>query len=325
MPEFRQNLATKDWVVIDSEHLTRPEDLSRKSPPPAVERPCPFCPGGAAEKETPLAASDAERGLVRVFADNRPVLTAGAKAPARHALYRSLPATGLHEVIVDSPAHAHTLGTMPPEQARASARVWRERFRAALSNDRVSLTVLFQNRGPAAGASLSHPHTQLVGSSLVPSHIRHRMDEASRYYEAEGACVFCRMLETELKDQVRLVEENDHFAAFVLYAALSPFHIWVLPKRHTASFGDVNDKEVDSFADILQRLCRRLDAALGSPSYSFVVQSTPLDRGTTEAFHWYLSLIVRVGGPSGFQLGSGMYSNAVLPEDAARFLRAAKA
>lgn len=316
MPEFRQNLATKDWVVIATERRQRPADFKRPAAAPPPAGPCPFCPGG----------SDAGKGeAVRVLPNKFPVLVSGASAKnERHPLYRSLPGEGVHEVIVDSPDHAASLSTMPADHARVLAGVWRERFRASLANERVALTVLFKNHGAGSGASILHPHSQLVGSSVVPSHIRHRMDEASRYYDSAGACVFCRMLEAELKDKVRIVEENDHFAAFSLYASLSPFHVWVLPKRHTASFGDANDKELESFAALLQRLARRLQAALGDAPYNFVLQSTPLDRGTTEAFHWYLSLVVRVGGGSGFEMGSGIFTNVVVPEEAAAFLQAAK-
>lgn len=312
MPEFRQNLATKDWVVIATERRQRPEEFKRAASAAPASAPCPFCPGG-------------KDGEVKVLPNKYPVLVTGAPVQKdRHALYRSLPGEGVHEVIVDSPDHGASLATMPAAQALKVAGVWRERFRESLSNEKVALTVLFKNHGAGSGASVSHPHTQLVGSSVVPSHIRHRMDEASRYYDSAGACVFCRMVETELKDGVRVVEENDHFVAFVLYASLSPFHIWVLPKRHTASFGDVNDKELASFAAVLQKLARRVQAALGDAPYNFVLQSTPLDRGTTEAFHWYLSLVVRVGGGSGFEMGSGMFTNVVVPEEAAAFLKAAK-
>lgn len=312
MPEFRQNLATKDWVVIATERRQRPEEFKRTAAAAPAAAPCPFCPGG-------------KDGEVKVLPNKFPVLVTGAPTQKeRHPLYRSLPGEGVHEVIVDSPDHAASLATMPAAQALKVAGVWRERFRESLANEKVALTVLFKNHGAGSGASVTHPHTQLVGSSVVPSHIRHRMDEASRYYDSAGACVFCRMVETELKDGVRVVEENDHFVAFVLYASLSPFHVWVLPKRHTASFGDVNDKELESFAIILQRLARRVQAALGDAPYNFVLQSTPLDRGTTEAFHWYLSLVVRVGGGSGFEMGSGMFTNVVVPEEAAAFLKAAK-
>lgn len=325
MPEFRQNLATKDWVVIASERSVRPEDFRRPPAPPLPKEGCPFCPGGEAHKtaasfELPAGSS----WKVRVIPNKFPVLVPTTAAPVRHPLYRSLPGEGLHEVVVDSPDHAHSLADMPEAHARELAGVWRERFRVASSGERGALTVLFKNYGPGSGASIHHPVTHLVASSIVPSHIRHRMDEAARYYDSAGSCVFCRMSEAEQEDKTRVVEENDHFVAFVLYAALSPFHIWVLPKRHMASFSDMNDKEAASIAAILQRLARRLRAALGDPSFNFVVQSAPMDRGTTEAYHWYLSLVVRVGGGSGFEMGSGIFTNTVVPEDAARFLQSAK-
>lgn len=315
MPEFRQNLATKDWVVIATERRASPADFKRPAAAPAPAAGCPFCPGGA----------DAGKEPVRVLPNKFPVLVPGAPPQKdRHPLYRSLPGEGVHEVIVDSPDHAASLATLPAAHVRTLVGVWRERFRASLANEKVALTVLFKNHGLGSGASILHPHTQMVSSSVVPSHIRHRMDEASRYYDSAGACVFCRMLETELKDEVRVVSENDHFAAFCLYASLSPFHVWVLPKRHTAGFADANDKELESFAAILQTLAKRVQAALGDAPYNFVLQSTPLDRGTTEAFHWYLSLVVRVGGGSGFEMGSGIFTNVVVPEEAAAFLKAAK-
>ncbi|MBI5594501.1 MAG: galactose-1-phosphate uridylyltransferase [Elusimicrobia bacterium] len=326
MPEFRQNLATKDWVVIASERAARPEDFRRPPRAPSPKDGCPFCPGGEAHKAAASFELPAGKSWkVRVIPNKFPVLVPTSPAPkARHPLYRSLPGEGLHEIIVDTPDHEADLADMPEAHARELAGVWRERFRSASASDRVAMTVLFKNYGPGSGASIHHPVTHVVGSSVVPSHIRHRMDEAARYYDSAGSCVFCRMSEAEQEDKSRVVEENDHFVAFVLYAALSPFHIWVLPKRHMASFSDMNEKELSSIAAILQRLARRLRAALGDPSFNFVVQSAPLDRGTTEAYHWYLSLVVRVGGGSGFEMGSGIFTNTVVPEEAARFLQSAK-
>ncbi len=326
MPEFRQNLATKDWVVIASERRARPEDLMRPASPKPAADGCPFCPGGEGlARPTSYQLGEGSAWKVRVVGNKFPVLVSGHPAPKdRHPLYRSLPGEGVHELVIDSPDHLATLDAMPAGAARDLVGVYRERFRTAAANDRIALTVLFKNHGPASGASIGHPVTQLVGSSVVPSHIRHRMDEAARYYESAGACVFCRMSEVEQEEKTRVVEENDHFVAFVLYAALSPFHLWILPKRHAASFADMNDKELDSLAAIMQLLARRLKTALGDRSFNFVLQSTPLDRGTTEAYHWYLSLVVRVGGGSGFEMGSGMFTNTVVPEDAARFLQSAK-
>ena len=315
MPEFRQNLATKDWVVVAAERAVKPQSLRRTDTPPSPpekDAACPFCAGGAA------ARSEAHK---------TPVLVAGApKVDGDHGtLYRRLPGEGVHETIVESARHGRRWSDFTPEEARAAVDLYRERFRSAADNLKVALTLLFKNEGLGAVGQIMHPTAQLVGSSVVPAHVRHRMDEAQKHYEQHNECVFCRMIEEELAQKKRVIAENEHFVAFVLFAALSPFHIWVLPRRHTPGFHEMTDAEAASLAQILRTVTRKIDGSLNKPDFSWVLQSTPQDRGTTEAFHWYLSLVVRSGQAGGFELGSGMFLNGVVPEEAARFLQAAGA
>lgn len=325
MPELRQNLATKEWVIIAHERARRPDafrDRKPRPPSPRKKDDCPFCPGN--EKLTGpstqlLGSADAWK--VRSVPNRFPALV---PSPGPHrskqTLYRSLPGEGLHEVIIESPRHDEHPALMDKQQMRELVTLYRERFRASLQNNKVSLTMLFKNHGETAGTSLEHPHSQLIGSCVVPSHVRHRMDEAQKYFEQNGACVFCRMIAEEKKQEERIVAETDHFIAFVLYAALSPFHIWLLPKRHIATFADMTPEEADDFAAVLQGLLKRLYSGLDNPDYNYVMQSAPLDRGMTECFHWYLSLVVRLSKTAGFELGSGMFINTAVPEESAKFL-----
>ena len=146
------------------------------------------------------------------------------------------------------------------------------------------------------------------------------MDEAEKYYRQKAECVFCAMLREELRQKTRIVAENQHFCAFVLFAALSPFHIWILPKVHTPSFGFASEEIRKNFSAMLHLLLKKLHKGLNDPPYNFVVQSTPLDRGVTEGFHWYMSLVVRTSRAAGFELGSGMFVNTAVPEASAKFL-----
>lgn len=316
MPELRQNLATKEWVVISSERAVAPQSLRVDIPRPAAKDPkCPLCAPGGKE-----LYSLGEPWKVRVIESPAPALVSGAgRIETKNGLYRRLPGEGTHEVIVESPDHGQDLTSLEHEKVEDVIAVYQERFRAASENLKVSLALLFRNHG--AAADNAHPHSQLVGSSVVPAHIRHRMDEAQKYYEQNKECVVCRMVEEESSQKERLVVDTKYFSAFVLFAALSPFHIWIVPKRHTPAFHELSSAEADDLATVLQAVLRRIDKGLGNPDYSFVIQSTPQDRGTTEAFHWYLSLVVRVGRVAGFELGSGMHINNVLPEDSARFLK----
>ncbi|HAM35742.1 MAG TPA: galactose-1-phosphate uridylyltransferase [Elusimicrobia bacterium] len=330
MPELRQNLATKEWVIIATERALRPEDFhSQRKPRPALpERleSCPFCPGNEARTGEDLFSLNGPRGWrVRAVRNKFPALIPDARLDGpTEGLYRRLAGLGRHEVIIESPSHSEHLAHMAPENARQVFFAYRERFRAAQQDPHVALTLVFKNHGEGAGTSLEHPHSQIIGSSVVPANIRHRMDEAEKYHAKNGSCVFCDMIEEELKQKLRILADTRFFTAFVLFAALSPFHIWILPKRHTASFGEAGDDELADLSGVMQVLLRKLYSGLGDPDYNFVIQSCPQDRGETKPFHWYLSLVVRLSKAAGFELGSGMFINTSLPERSAAFLNSLK-
>ncbi|OGR60238.1 MAG: galactose-1-phosphate uridylyltransferase [Elusimicrobia bacterium GWA2_69_24] len=325
MPELRQNLANKEWVIIATERARRPEEFHQgvRTKPVLPERSpdCPFCPGNEAACGTEHFSLGKPDWRVRVVANKFPALVPDPPpAPPHTGLYRHLPGEGIHEVIIDSPSHAKHPALLDEAARRDLFLAYRERFRAAAKDPKVALTQLFKNHGEGAGTSLVHPHSQLIGSSVVPAGVRHRMDEAQKYHYKHKVCVFCAMAEEERRLKVRILADTPHFTAFVLFAALSPFHIWVLPKRHTATFGDSTDSELDDLSQVMGSLLRRVDRGLGDPDYNYLIQSSPQDRGETDAFHWYLSLIVRLTRTAGFELGSGMYVNTSLPEESARFL-----
>ncbi|MCX5797508.1 MAG: galactose-1-phosphate uridylyltransferase [Elusimicrobia bacterium] len=324
MPELRENLATKEWVVIATERARRPEDFHREGParPPLPERlaSCPFCPGNEARTGAGVY-SLGEPWRVRAVKNKFPALTPDARLDDPQAgRYHRLAGLGRHEVIIESPSHAKHLALLAPEQVREVFFVYRERFRESLKDPSVAMSLVFKNHGESAGTSLEHPHAQLIGSSVVPAHIRHRMEEAEEYHRKNGVCVFCDMRKEEERQGARILADTERFTAFVLFAALSPFHIWVLPKRHTASFGDATDAELGDLAEVMRVLLRKIHVGLDNPDYNLLIQSAPQDRGETAPFHWYLSLVVRISRAAGFELGSGMYINTTLPEDSARFL-----
>ncbi|MBI5623332.1 MAG: galactose-1-phosphate uridylyltransferase [Elusimicrobia bacterium] len=330
MPELRQNLATKEWVIVATERALRPEEFKSQLKPrpagPEHSAACPFCPGNEDRSEAVFSLGEPKRWKVRAVKNKFPAFVEEAPAPKTQAgVYHMLPSEGIHEVIIDSPSHAKHPAHLSTQEMKDLLAVYRARFQECVKREKVSLTLIFKNHGEPAGTSLEHPHSQLVGSSVVPSGIRHRMDEAEKYYQRNARCVFCRMIEEERKQGARILADTEHFTAFVLFAALSPFHIWILPKRHTASFGDIMDQEITDLAGVLQGVLRKVDKGLGDPAYNYVIQSAPLDRGTTEAFHWYLSLVVRLNKTAGFELGSGMFINTSLPEESARFLNSVEA
>ena len=105
------------------------------------------------------------------------------------------------------------------------------------------------------------------------------------------------------------------------YAALSPYHTWIFPRKHEPSFDAISDEEIEELAGTLSRLLRRLKAAAGAPDYNITIRSAPLGEVSSGCFHWYLSVVSRISQLAGFELGSGTYINSMRPERCAELLR----
>ncbi|HKI00211.1 MAG TPA: galactose-1-phosphate uridylyltransferase [Candidatus Sulfotelmatobacter sp.] len=328
MPELRQNFFTKEWVIIATERAKRPEDLATHralQPVPAFVETCPFCPGN--ESKTPAEvlrspASPGEPWAVRVIPNKFAALSSELQ-PARNLqhLRRRIAGFGFHEVIIDGPDHSCCMALLPDEHVARILSVYRERYNALSLDRRVDHITIFKNHGADAGASLQHPHSQLIATPVIPSQVRHRLHEALRHYDDVGECMFCHMVECEIEDQTRVVLKGEHFVAMEVFASATPFATHIFPLRHMASFGDISDGEIEDLARVLRALLAKIYVGLENPDLNFTVRSAPAEYAGARHFHWYVSVIPRLTRVAGFELGSGMFINTVLPEAAAEFLR----
>jgi UDPglucose--hexose-1-phosphate uridylyltransferase len=91
-----------------------------------------------------------------------------------------------------------------------------------------------------------------------------------------------------------------------------------------ASFGEITAAEISDLARVMRTLLAKLYVGLKNPDLNFTVRSGPSDYVGARHFHWYVSVIPRLTRVAGFELGSGMFINTVLPEAAADFLRNVK-
>jgi UDPglucose--hexose-1-phosphate uridylyltransferase len=328
MPELRQNFFTKEWVIIATERAKRPEELATHRPVqavPAFVETCPFCPGN--ESKTPpevlrLPADSSGPWAVRVVPNKFCALSSEAQ-PTRSLqhLRRRIDGFGFHEVIVDSPDHARCMALLSDAQVANILRAYKQRYNALSLDQRVVHITIFKNHGADAGASLQHPHSQLIATPVIPSQVRHRLFEALRHYDDVGECMYCHMMEREVEDATRIVVKSEHFVAMEVFASATPFATHIFPLRHMASFGDITDIEVADLARVLRTLLAKIYVGLENPDLNFTVRSSPAEYAGARHFHWYVSVIPRLTRVAGFELGSGMFINTVLPEAAAEFLR----
>jgi UDPglucose--hexose-1-phosphate uridylyltransferase len=334
MPEFRQNLATTAWIIIAAERAVRPEAFTRLRPPmdelPPFSETCPFCPGN--EAMTPPAIltlpppEGGEPWLVRVIPNKFPALS--PCDDAQHPVcsqavgpYLWRAGVGHHEVVIETPLHNHDLPLMRVDELAQLMRAYRERYNALSALPTSELVVIFRNHGPRAGTSIIHPHSQIVASSIVPFLVRHKLTEGQRHYDTYGRCVYCDMLAFEQEQGTRVIADNTHFLAIAPYASSVPYEIWVLPRRHGATFGRVSEDEVHDLANTLQDMLARLWRLLDDPDYNFVIDTAPEHMAGVPFYHWHLEIYPKLTTPAGFEIGSGIGINVVPPETAAQQLR----
>jgi UDPglucose--hexose-1-phosphate uridylyltransferase len=289
---------------------------------PEWDQECPFCPGNEELELEVMRIPEHGPWQLRVVRNKYPALNLeGERKRTFEGVHRQITGVGYHEVLIESPLHNTCPGLESAVEVSLMLEAFKIRGREISQDQRIEQIICFKNHGEHAGTSLVHPHTQLIGLPIVPYSIRARTEEARRYFDDTGRCALCHMLSDELKDGQRLVAKGKHFVAFVPYAALSPFHLWILPRRHESNYLNATAYELSDLGNLMRQVLRKLYVGLRDPDYNYVIRSAPLRDPGDEYLHWYVSVIPRVTRSAGFELGSGMFINVALPETSAAFLR----
>jgi len=330
MPELRHNVITREWVIFAPERAKRPEEFAKKHKEnrtsQAYAPTCPFCPGN--EKMTPpetYVVPDTTGWRVRVTPNKYPALDyVGERRRWVRDIRRTVTGVGIHEVIIETPVHNRITALLDDCEVELVIQTYLHRFKFASADPRVEQVTIFKNHGEGAGTSIEHPHSQMIATPVITSQLRDRLINALKHFDEFGECIFCRVLEMELKDQIRVVFETEHFVSFVQFASQTPFSMLVMPRRHMACFAEIGDSEAADLARNLRRTLAKLHLGLNDPDFNYVVRTAPSEYTGVKYYHWYVSIIPRLTQVAGFELGSGMFINVSLPEDNAKFLREVK-
>lgn len=330
MSEIRQDPSTKDWTIFAPERSKRPCDFKKikeSKIKKEYRKGCPFCRGN--ENMTPkeiLSIKDGKDWSVRVVPNKFPALRSKevyGNNIGRHIKgpYLSIDGVGSHEVIIESPKHNEDLYNMKLSQVEDVIQAYRERFIKLSCNKNYQLIVIFRNHGSRAGITLDHPHSQLAAIPFVPGVIRNKLYESERYFDNFGRCIYCSIIAYEIKEKKRIICENRDFIAFAPYASLVPYSVLILPKKHQACFSGISENNIKYLASILRTVLKKLYCVLEDPDYNYVIDSAPVDQKGNRHYHWHLEIFPRLSTRAGFEIGSGININTVLPEKCAKSLR----
>jgi UDPglucose--hexose-1-phosphate uridylyltransferase len=244
-------------------------------------------------------------------------------------MYDMMANFGAHEVIIETPDHQKELKDRTTDEITEVITVLQDRVEDLHKDKRLRYILVFKNKGRDAGASLMHPHHQLIALPITPKRVREELHGAENYFKLKERCIFCDLMEEEISSGERMVYENDAFMSFCPYAARFPFETWILPKDHSIDFyGQKARGKTGALADILKTLLAKFSKVLNNPSYNYIIHAAPnrFPRGgywqTIEYdFHWHIELWPKLTQVAGFEWGSGFYINPVSPEAAAGYLR----
>jgi UDPglucose--hexose-1-phosphate uridylyltransferase len=330
-PETRQDRITNQWVAFAPSRSGRPRRTTADDAPSAASEEevpvegCPFCPGH--EDMLPsvlweLGAEESPPWRTRVVPNKYAALDPDRTAYDQTCgLYRSRASRGRQEVIIDTPRHDQPPAQMPVAQVDAVLQTYLERYHTIRTHDEDLIPFLFRNHGASAGASIAHPHSQLIAPDFAPPQIEQEERAARARYEELGTCPYCVMIEEELDAEARLVWTSDAFVVFVPFAAENPYEMWILPRAHEPEVGRLGDEDRSELARALRDVLRRLRACLDNPDYNFFVR-TALDYNSDHPhLHWSLRIRPRTTVQAGYELGTGQRINPSIPERDAAVLR----
>ncbi len=245
----------------------------------------------------------------------------GELEPAGEGLFDRMNGVGAHEVIIETPDHEATLASLSVDEVADVLLAFRERVVDLKKDPRFEYILVFKNHGEAAGASLEHPHSQLIATPIIPIMVREELTGSADYYRRKERCVWCDILRQERRARHRIILERDGFVALAPFAPRFPCETWVLPTQHRAAFEESQVEEMRGLADRARRLPAPHEHGPARSGLQLHAAHGPARRAEPDHFHWHLEIIPKLTRVAGFEWGSGFFINPVPPEDAAAALR----
>ncbi len=319
--ELRQDIITGDWVVIATGRAKRPDDFAgqHRASGDGFD---PFSDLSTQKEPTLLYRREDGEWSLAVIPNLYPAFVSGrVPRDLSEGPYFAMNGVGYHEVIVTRDPE-RTIAELPLWQVAEVIDAYHERYLALMKKKSVKYIQIFHNHGREAGASISHPHSQLMAIPVISPYIELQLRGAERYRKNHRVHVFQAILDHESDTRTRFVYENDHFFVFCPFASRVAFETWIVPKKSAnAYFERITEEEKISVADALQKALFAIREGLGDPPYNFFLNTAPCDGRDYPFYRWHIEILPKTSVWAGFELSTGIEVSTIQPEKAAEFLR----
>ncbi|MEK6646071.1 MAG: galactose-1-phosphate uridylyltransferase [Candidatus Firestonebacteria bacterium] len=322
MSELRWNPVLEEWVVTATHRQDR-----TFFPPPDF---CPICPTKKGKFETEIPSENYD---IVVFENKFPSFNRNASVPAilGDELYKVKKSRGICEVIVYTPEHNTTLADQSVEQIHKLVYVWKDRYEELGSHKFIKYVFIFENKGEVIGVTLHHPHGQIYSFSYIPPKIQKELLSSQKYMNKLKKCLFCDILDKEIKFKKRIVYTNKSFTAFIPFFARYPYEVHIYANRHIQAISDFTEKECLNLAKILKVIMKKYDNLFEmSFPYIMVMHQKPTDGKKYNNYHWHIEFYPpyrtknKIKFLAGCESGAGTFINDTMAEEKAKELRKIK-
>ncbi len=333
--ELRFDLISKDWVVIATGRAKRPSMFKRKKrikkEDPLAK--CPFCQFSSRTNPTLIfsqgkkvsfkAGDKLPKNWTTIVKPNKyPVFSPSSRLNKRteNHLYQTMDAVGFHEVVITRD-HKKPMARFSIKKVKEVIDVYQERYLELMTKRFVNYVSIFQNYGVEAGASIVHPHSQIITVPLIDSDLRKALLNSREYRETHKKCIYCEMNNWERKSKERIVFENKDFLVICPFASKAAFEIIISPKEHLSYFEKINEEQKWQLAEAFQIALNKLYKGLDNPAYNFYLHTAPCDGKKHNYYHWHWTILPKTSIWAGFEVGTKIEISTIEPEKAAEYLR----
>ncbi|XPV68368.1 MAG: galactose-1-phosphate uridylyltransferase [Halarcobacter sp.] len=325
MSEFRYCKLKREWTLFAPERLKRPNNLhNKKEPKPKeiIDNECPFDLGK--EQFTPNEITRITQNNVwqcRVVPNLYNALSIDVPLTSkRDSFFEKQNGFGAHEIVIETPIHDKQIWDYSFNDLVNYFTIIQNRVCALKNDNRLEYISVFKNHGEHAGASMTHSHSQIIAMPFLPKKTKEEIEYKKEYFNKHKRALFDDLVYEELAYKKNIITQNQEFILYCPYASSFAFEVKIVAKKRLSSLYEFNKSDISSLSDIIKEFFSKFYSALGEIPFNMIINNAPYkgyDEHTKDYFRFNIELKPRIYKQAGFELGSDMAINVVMPETAA--------
>ncbi|HJG97431.1 MAG TPA: DUF4931 domain-containing protein [Romboutsia timonensis] len=309
MKEIRIDDINNDIVIFAKDRSRRPMDKVIKGNEECIikeyNKSCPFCRGNEYYTLESKFKIENEKGWIVRSIDN--------KFPIVDNLQDNI--YGNHEVMIDTYRHNGSFYNMTEEEFYNMLLMYKDRYSNLIKNKKVQYVSIFKNYLREAGASLNHPHSQIVSLSIMPPDIEREIYISKQYYIKNNRYLYDDIINEEINTKKRVINNSKNFLTIIPKTTKYTGEIRILFKKNI-KFEHIRNKDIRELSSIFKRLFSNLFEINGDIPFNIFIHSHPKDI-ELEYFNVHIHIIPRMYRFGGFELSTGIYVSSIEPKDLA--------